>query len=371
MATASSRIFIKNLPPNLKDEDFKKHFSSLAPVTDAKFIAKRRIGYVGYKTPEDASKAIKYYNKSFIRMSKINVELARPVDEVQPRKKARYQYDETPLQQIATGDVETPEATSKPKLQEFLSAMAPSSKSKTWANDVLAAGEPTPVENVPEDEAPSDDEYQTLNKKRKRAEDVEEPDKSPETSSTKKETPIDLARPGIDSSHNEEIDTVGDKDAEVVVVEDASAAAPIPPTTDSDWLRSKTSRLLGLVEEDELDKEDIPQSTWQDYSSDSEVKPKTKSIPKIDQPTMNDAASQTDDEQDGTQAPVPPMYSDTGRLFLRNLSYTTSETDLETEFAKYGLIEEVCSQFISPPPRYDERQIGTADSQLMRTLRIF
>ena len=34
---------------------------------------------MGYKSPEDAAKAVKYFNKSFIRMSKIAVELATPV----------------------------------------------------------------------------------------------------------------------------------------------------------------------------------------------------------------------------------------------------------------------------------------------------
>lgn len=76
---ASSRIFIKGLPPTISEEEFKKHFSSKQDITDAKLITHRRIGYVGYKTPEDASKAIKYFNKSFIRMSKIGVEIARPV----------------------------------------------------------------------------------------------------------------------------------------------------------------------------------------------------------------------------------------------------------------------------------------------------
>lgn len=75
----SSRIFIKGLPPNITEEEFKKHFSKTSALTDAKLIPHRRIGYIGYKTPEDASKAVKYFNRSFIRMSKIGVELARPV----------------------------------------------------------------------------------------------------------------------------------------------------------------------------------------------------------------------------------------------------------------------------------------------------
>lgn len=75
----SSRIFIKGLPPNLTEQDFKKHFSTKSQITDAKLIPNRRIGYVGFKSPEDARKAVAYFNKSFIRMSKIAVEIARPV----------------------------------------------------------------------------------------------------------------------------------------------------------------------------------------------------------------------------------------------------------------------------------------------------
>jgi multiple RNA-binding domain-containing protein 1 len=77
---ASSRIFVKGIPPNITEADFRKHFSTgNREVTDVKIIPQRRIGYVGYKTADEASKAIKYFNKSYIRMSKISVESARPV----------------------------------------------------------------------------------------------------------------------------------------------------------------------------------------------------------------------------------------------------------------------------------------------------
>ena len=59
--------------------DFQRHFSKQSDITDARLIPHRRIGYVGYKTPEEAIKAVKYHNRSFINMSKITVELARSV----------------------------------------------------------------------------------------------------------------------------------------------------------------------------------------------------------------------------------------------------------------------------------------------------
>lgn len=84
----SSRIFVRGLPPKFTEDDVRKHFSKYA-VTDVKFFPHRRIGYVGYKTPDDAAKAVKYFNKSFIRMSKIFVEIARPVSTSNSLRKKR------------------------------------------------------------------------------------------------------------------------------------------------------------------------------------------------------------------------------------------------------------------------------------------
>lgn len=76
---ASSRIFVRGLPPTMTEEEFKKHFGAKYSITDAKLFPQRRIGYIGYNTPDDAEEAVKYFHRTFIRMSKIGVELARPV----------------------------------------------------------------------------------------------------------------------------------------------------------------------------------------------------------------------------------------------------------------------------------------------------
>lgn len=60
-------------------DEFRRHFAKQSSITDARLIPHRRIGYVGYKTHEDAARAVKYHNKSFINMSRIHVELARSV----------------------------------------------------------------------------------------------------------------------------------------------------------------------------------------------------------------------------------------------------------------------------------------------------
>lgn len=88
-ATPTSRIFIRGLPPSITEAELRKHLSTIrggsgGDVTDVKLIPQRRIGYVGYKNPEDAAKAVKYFNKSYVRMSKISVEPAKAVSYIRP-----------------------------------------------------------------------------------------------------------------------------------------------------------------------------------------------------------------------------------------------------------------------------------------------
>ena len=72
---------MRGLPPHMSEDHFRKHFAAqpTVTVTDARLIPRRRIGYVGYKSSADAVAAVKYFNKSFIGMARIYVEIARPV----------------------------------------------------------------------------------------------------------------------------------------------------------------------------------------------------------------------------------------------------------------------------------------------------
>lgn len=75
----STRIFVSGLPPKFSNDQLKKHFSSRFQTTDAHVLPNRRIGFVGFKSREAAKEAVGYFNKSYVKMSKISVEIARPV----------------------------------------------------------------------------------------------------------------------------------------------------------------------------------------------------------------------------------------------------------------------------------------------------
>ncbi|MCJ1248890.1 Multiple RNA-binding domain-containing protein 1 [Trapelia coarctata] len=335
-----SRIFVRGLPPNFSAENFKKHFSKLSPVTDARFIPHRRIGYVGYRTHNEAAKAVKYFDRSYIRMSRIAVELARPIEEQIPlthtsNKASLPDEAAPPLTKRKLMDASN-DATN-PKLQEFLKVMQPPSKSKVWANeDTIASREGTAVEqenlalNV-EDEQ-SDDQYQPVPKKRKKsAKDAPDQDheRTNEVTEPKPQT-IDEQVP-VQALTEEPVKEDLSKDP---VINESTAA-------DADWIRSRTSRLLGLVDEDDLKPANI-------LPPDSVGETEVAGLPEpITAKQTLDAESQADGEplEQNEATALPPEFQmeesiTTARLFIRNLSYTTSQDDLRDYFSQYGAVSE-------------------------------
>ena len=74
-----TRVFVSGLPPNFTSEKLGAHFAVRYQVTDAVALPGRRIGFVGFRNYTLAKNAVKYFDKSYIRMSKISVEIAKPV----------------------------------------------------------------------------------------------------------------------------------------------------------------------------------------------------------------------------------------------------------------------------------------------------
>ncbi|KAH3911266.1 hypothetical protein HBI56_106400 [Parastagonospora nodorum] len=332
----SSRIFVRGLPPRFTEDDVRKHFAKF-PVTDVKFFPHRRIGYVGYKSPEDAAKAVKYFNKTFINLTKIYAEIARPIaDKELPKsrrqqrlEKSAPQNDEyiAPLQENALKRKrEQAELEQDPKLKEFLQVYQAPSKTNIWTNgdtqpDVaVASGEEiVPAVVVPEDE--SDDDYQVIAKKPKTAVD----------NATFVEANV-ASKPTVEAKS---VDST--KDVSAQLDEDMEGVEPSGgPVTDDDWLRSRTNRVLDLVEDDEL-----PAPT--DRSQVSEA-PQKRQPEVIEQPDEAEAVEEQAPEADHTKVPSSDEVEkirETGRLYLRNLHFEVTEDELRQHFAKYGSLEEV------------------------------
>ncbi|KAL1952740.1 hypothetical protein VTO42DRAFT_4297 [Malbranchea cinnamomea] len=318
----STRVFVSGLPPTLTNDGLRKHFSGRFEVTDAHVIPSRRIGFVGFKSGSAAQEAVKYFNKTYIRMSKIAVELARPInaDPVDTRSRNKGQPDRT----ISSKDNsnkrkrDPKDEEDDPELQEFLAVMQPSSKSKTWADSGLDAttGISSSVAN-----------------------------------SKSKNDPVGVGAEPPVKAHNgikrlkSDTDTavethlpVGPEQtltAEPASLPDAAHKIEEAPQSDADWLRSKTSRLLGLV--DEEDEADGPSRLEANGISPSdEESTKGNETEAAGGPNDNDQSKEIEPPDANIQ-----MILNTGRLFVRNLSYDTTEKDLEPVFSRFGKIEEI------------------------------
>lgn len=135
--------------------------------------------------------------------------------------------------------------------------------------------------------------------------------------------------------------------AEVPMEIDAAGNAPAPASegpvdvandgTDDDWLRSRTNRLLDLVDPD-----DLPPA--QPYQANGASDQSHGTDGDIQEPAPGDVAAGTPQAPATSSGPnesPAEAISRTSRLFVRNLPYTATEEDLHECFEKFGHIDEV------------------------------
>lgn len=355
----SSRLFVKNLPPSITEADFRKHFATGGrDVTDIKLIPKRRIGYVGYKTPEDAAKAVKFFNRSYIRLSKISVEIARPISDPslptakkaaprvqnklptpEPEPKAK-EADDNGKKRKREGVDE-----SDPKLKEYLDMMRPgqttSSKLEGIYGHQPSGQEDVEMAVVPMD-AESDDEYEAIPAKK--------PKHQGEAVELAPAVQVHAPSPVVDTPQ--------------AVDQDMPDAKGPADATDDDWLRSRTNRLLDLVDPD--DQSALPPAP----APPTRAPAVTSEPPPPAEVELNRASPEAPGEPDVEKTDeevATEQILRTGRLFVRNLPFKATEAELAKHFRKYGDTEEVSKSFpclwnpsFNYTRRGDEPMIGTS-----------
>lgn len=226
------------------------------------------------------------------------------------------------------------------KLEEFLSVMQRPSKTRTWANDDDLA-QNLALNQKPQDNLPEREETQTEGPRKKRK--LEDANKtSPEVSVQEKSTE-QTSKSGAGSNRDVEVDEAPAGDASSV-----NRQSP-PPQSDEDWLRSKTSRLLGLLDEEEEEEErKRPRITKINEDEDDEpMRREATSLRDFSEDAANSREShgqdseqdRSDDERD-YDADIEQIRA-SGRLFIRNLPYDATEADLQPIFSRFGKVDEV------------------------------
>lgn len=193
--------------------------------------------------------------------------------------------------------------------------MQPASKSRNWVTqDIDPANEPpTKIQAIEVPEAESDEEYEAVpNKSRQKT------PPGPILSST----PI-LAAPTQPAVTDE-------------VIVDTTA----PDATDDDWLRSRTNRLLDLMDPTEL-------SVGTGVVSNAGVNAVAETATTTEEPSepkkLEELAAEENRAETEHEKPdaVVEAIRTNGRLFARNLPYAASEDELRKHFEPYGSLEEV------------------------------
>lgn len=239
---------------------------------------------------------------------------------------------------------ENPVGKTNDKLEEYLAVMQPPKKSRTWADDTVnpAATSPAfPAEPVQEDDLTTEL-PQRESKRRK----IEHPQEIASGASARPDIDRNADRAAVqaaDQRNGASADEVVENDT---IANDATGGEEgnIETKTDADWLRSKTSRLLGLLDDDEQAEMDAPapQRKAESDRSDADADASDRNTPHaVNELPETEPEKPPEEEVDANI----DMIRNTGRLFIRNLPYHADEAGLEEVFAPFGKLEEVSNLF--------------------------
>jgi multiple RNA-binding domain-containing protein 1 len=254
-------------------------------------------------------------------------------------------------------------------LQEYLDVMKPPKKSRTWTNEEShwpdedrptkksSAKDNASVSNIQTEVNPYPHKKEKKHKRKSKssheaveAEAETSPDTSTKTLKERKEEP--KKKKSKDKPKSKRTDKGGkslDADKDSPEELDADPNQLNEPKSDADWLRSKTRRLLGLVDDEDLsDTREPPTKSLSDMDSvedDSQVQSLRDHL--IHQEPEHEQ-NETDSGEESTDANVDSI-SASGRLFIRNLPYSATDADLQEIFSPFGKLEEVCTINFSKP----------------------
>lgn len=137
--------------------------------------------------------------------------------------------------------------------------------------------------------------------------------------------------------------------------------------SDQDWIRSHTSRLLGLVDDDNqsdergggsaatrVDAEDAPGPEGRDETHQQPTPPPEekahKSPAKGTEAQSDDQSAGASELEYGDNSAALDQLRQSGRIFVRNLPYTAGEDELASAFEPFGTLQEVSANALRAIP---------------------
>jgi multiple RNA-binding domain-containing protein 1 len=116
-----SRLIVKGIPKEITEEQLKKHLSVKGEITDVKIMKKpngesRKFAFVGFKSEEQGLNAIKYFNNTYIKTCRIQIEEAK----LQGDPSLNKGFTKKKNAKIVESDVNSASATKESKINKLL-----------------------------------------------------------------------------------------------------------------------------------------------------------------------------------------------------------------------------------------------------------
>ncbi|XP_020103411.1 multiple RNA-binding domain-containing protein 1-like [Ananas comosus] len=351
-----SRLCVKNLPKYVNEDRLREFFSQKGEVTDAKIMRtkdgkSRQFAFIGFRSEKEAEAALNYFNNTFMDTRKLICEVARKVGDLNlPRPWSRYSLkrsthlsqskdnagvsDQVSLTKISEGEKLNANLcksteVNDPKLQEFLQVMQPRSKSKLWANDAIGAGD-----FVDKDSKINEKDCQQPQVGQKQA-------ARPKTRTTDGSSGEPEATKSTSSEENE--------------VEESLETREHDHMTDMEYFKSRIKKNWSDAESSDSDDEDSKSQTDMDINNEnspSKMQERDANGLSVGEDDINGEEKESplvnsDGEDVNNENPTSSVSDEkkqaleTGRLFIRNLPYTTTEEDLMELFSQFGDVSHV------------------------------
>lgn len=382
-----SRIIVKGLPTYYTEAKLRDHFAQKGVVTDVKLRKKsngesRRFAFIGFKDAKDAENAVKFFNGSFIDTAKISVELAKsfndpnvPVswkDRRKEREELMVRTEERlkKMEEAATRRKNKKQKTgnakenlankieSNPALKEFVETMKPANQTKSWANDEVVNADGAPTNDKLEEALgikPKSSELGNTKKpdvaKYEGGESDDEYDDFAIKGKTNTETNVEEKMIPLSSGNSVNVDEDGDEkmmslddlekegqnnsEKEEFVDTEANGG----DVNDLDWFKSKRKRIIDT----DAGNEDSAKTLegQKQKSQDTEAPGAEKELDNGD----DQKEEEEEEEEEAKPLTMEEKNIDrimmTGRLFVRNILYSSSEDEFRQLFEPFGALEEV------------------------------
>ncbi|EFN75799.1 Probable RNA-binding protein 19 [Harpegnathos saltator] len=351
-----SRLIVKNLPKNITDNKLKELFSEKGIVTDVQLKYTkdgkfRRFAFIGYKTEEQAQLAQSYFDKSYIESCRISVEkCANLGDPSKPRAwskyatdsshtadnsfkdKAKVSTDSSEESNVKSGknnekkekkdNEEVKKALEKhkddPLFMEFFETHTGNNIKAIWRNDISASAdvignfndddkdENTAENGDEEEEEERKGEEKIADKVISDLEYMEALKKKPETKCEEKSLVKSISKKHVPKS--------------IRIPRNIKGIAYLGFKTEMQMKKAL------LKNKSFLDGKQIFVSKYEQRKGSGE-----DSNSKVDVKWKKQGEMLKDEES----------IAESGRMFIRNLTYTTTEDDVRKLFEKYGPLSEV------------------------------